>query len=386
MKNMMKEYLGYDYSDNHLKNFCRYWIKASRCRDRYESFDEWRKENDLDCLCFDGDLRADTLMSAWTPVKWVADCLNRDFGISFYKTSRINEDPNFDLRLLAEYGDCYLPRDHELVRLLDRFLELAELACNFILLPSREMNPCRYNCLIGNEKVRLYDEVPATLAHIFDGNSMGRFFESSDHVMGWVKSQHLEMGFEDGKIDPYHVRPLIRGLPPYNPKWLTEENEIREALEYMIDFLETRMKVITDIEEKEQDKDRCTDKLLPWWKRLDEIPFEDLDKMDLNMPDRLIMYMDRPYILLSVKKKKEYSARNIIDDIQFDVYESGEEMVFDLIICGSCKHEKWRMHWRPEQSCLEVFDDHHIEIPDDKTRKKYLPLLEKSRMLMHNCE
>ena len=96
MKNMMKEYLGYDYSNDHLKNFCLYWIKASRCRDRYGSFDEWRRENDLDCLYLDGDLRADTLMSAWTPVKWVADCLNRDFGISFYKTSRISKDPHFD--------------------------------------------------------------------------------------------------------------------------------------------------------------------------------------------------------------------------------------------------------------------------------------------------
>ena len=65
MKNMMKEYLGYDYSNDHLKNFCLY---------------------------LGGDFRADTLMSVWTPVKWVADCLNRDFGISFYKTSRIRAE------------------------------------------------------------------------------------------------------------------------------------------------------------------------------------------------------------------------------------------------------------------------------------------------------
>ncbi len=28
MKNMMKEYLGNDYSNDHLRNFCLYWIKA----------------------------------------------------------------------------------------------------------------------------------------------------------------------------------------------------------------------------------------------------------------------------------------------------------------------------------------------------------------------
>ena len=35
MKNMMKEYLGNDYSNNHLRNFCLYWIKGLECRDRY---------------------------------------------------------------------------------------------------------------------------------------------------------------------------------------------------------------------------------------------------------------------------------------------------------------------------------------------------------------
>ncbi|MCR4655261.1 MAG: hypothetical protein K5770_03415 [Lachnospiraceae bacterium] len=255
MKNMMKEYLGNDYSNNHLRNFCLYWIKAFECRDRYSSYDEWRKENDLDCQYLAGDLRADTLMSAWTPIKWVADNLNRDIGVAFYKTSRISSDPLHDLRLLAEDGDSYLPYRNELVKLLYRFLELAELRCNFILLPSREMNPARYQCFTGGEKVWLFDEVPATLSHIFDRNSLGRFFTGSDHAIRWVRREHLEMGFEDEKIDLYHVRPLINGLDPCNPKWLTNENEIREALKYMIGFLEARMKVFTDIEENGLDID-----------------------------------------------------------------------------------------------------------------------------------
>ena len=259
MKNMMKEYLGNDYSNDHLKNFCLYWIKAFECRDRYGSFDEWRRENDLDCLYLDGDLRADTLMSAWTPIKWVADFLNRDIGVTFCKTSRISSDPLHDLRLLAEDGNSYLPYRNELVKLLYRFLKLAELRCNFILLPSRDMNPARYQCFIGKEKVWLFDEVPATLAHIFDTNSLGRFFDDSDHVIRWVKRERLEMGFEDEKIDLYHVRPLIKRLDPYNPKWLTEENEIKEALEYMIDFLEKRMKVFTDIENSGLDIDGYSD-------------------------------------------------------------------------------------------------------------------------------
>ncbi len=223
----MKEYLGNAYSSNHLRNFCLYWIKVLECRERYASFDEWRKNNDLDCLYLDGELRADTLMSAWTPIKWVADHLNRGTGVTFRKISRGSSDPLHDLRILAENKGCYIPGRHELVKLLYRFLELAELRCNFILLPFREMNPSRYQCFIGNEKVWLFDEVPATLSHIFDKKSLGRFFEGKDQVIGWVKREHLEMGFEDNKIDPGHVRPLIKGLDPYNPKWLTEEKEIK---------------------------------------------------------------------------------------------------------------------------------------------------------------
>ena len=147
--NMMKQYLGNEYSENHLRNFCLYWMKAAGGRG-----DEWRKENDLDCLYFDGDLRADTLMSAWTPIKWVADSLNRD--------------------------------------------------------------------------------------------SLGRYFTGddgeveTDAVEAWIKRERLEMGFDRGIIDKDHVRTLVPGLDPYEAKWLTNEEEISAALEYMIDFLRSR--------------------------------------------------------------------------------------------------------------------------------------------------
>ena len=241
MKNMMKEYLGNEYSENHLRNFCLYWMKAADGRG-----DEWRAENDLDCLYFEGDMRADTLMSAWTPIKWVADCINSKKGVKFYKQNR-SSDPNRDLRLLAEDTDKYLPQEHRLVKLLNRFLILAEQRCNFIMLPDRKMNPARYRINIRGEKVWLCDEVPATLSHIFDKDSLGRFFLDKNgnvderSVTEWIKREHLEMGFEDGMIDRGHVRSLIPGLDPYKAKWLNDEDEIYAALEYMIDFLEKRL-------------------------------------------------------------------------------------------------------------------------------------------------
>ena len=248
-QNMMKIYLGDSYSGNHLKNFCLYWMKGRETEPKWENteegkerYDRWRAMNDLDCLYFAGDLRADTLMSAWTPIKWVADYFNRDYGMIFSKKAK--GDPDYYLKLLADDRDAYLPPKHELTLLLDRFLELAEQRCNYILLPDREMNCARYNCNVNGRNVRLYDEVPATLYHIFDKDWLGKYFGQTDEdgisATKWVKREHLECGFENGIIDRVHVIPLITGLAAGDAKMMTMETEIREALKYMIKFLEAR--------------------------------------------------------------------------------------------------------------------------------------------------
>lgn len=275
MENMMKWYLGDEYSNNHLKNFCLYWMKGRETQPVYEEYednekskfykdyDAWREKNDLDCLYFHGDLRADTLISAWTPIKWVAECLNREYGMKFCKT--VKDDPNHDLRLLAEDRDAYLPPKHELVLLLDRFLELAELRCNYILLPDRDMNTARYNCYVNGKKVELYDEVPPMLYHLFDEQWFGKYFDRADvrnrmenpilvhsgvkntislDPVKWIKRERLEAGFRDGCIDQEHVIPLLKDLHAGKAKKLTKENELREALTYMINLLESRKKAM----------------------------------------------------------------------------------------------------------------------------------------------
>ena len=112
------------------------------------------------------------------------------------------------------------------------------------------MNSGRYRTYIKGEQTWLYDEVPATLSHIFDKDSLGRYFLGDDGevdieaVKAWVEREHLEMGFEDGVIDNDRIRQLIHGLDPYTAKWLTDEKEIHEALEYMIDFLQLRLEKV----------------------------------------------------------------------------------------------------------------------------------------------
>ena len=246
MQNKMKIYLGDEYSGNHLRNFCLYWMKGISRHGDYPAYDEWRSENDMDCIYFDGELKADTLMSAWTPIKWVADFLNRQYGKTFAKPGKKNNYDIRDLILLAEDRDAYLPPKDPMVILLDRFLELAERRCNYILLPDRKMNPERYFMLKDSESILLFDEVPATLWHIFNKETLGRYFLGEDGevdaelITDWVRREKLQMGFADGVIRPENVIPMA-GVTK-NAKWFTTRREIEEALRYMINFLEKREK------------------------------------------------------------------------------------------------------------------------------------------------
>ena len=255
MNNKMKAYLGKDYSNNHLRNFCLYWLKGMACRPSWENteesraaFDAWRSENDLDCLYFDGDLNADTLMSAWTIIKWVAESLNVERGRKFTKCEA-------DLKLLAEDTNTYFPPENGLVQLLYKFLKLAELRCNYILLPDRNMNTDRY-CFRRSAKFRmLYDQVPATLWHVFEKETLGMYFldgkgeVDEEAVTAWILREKLEMGFRKGIIKQSEVIPLAENVSPKSGKRLTNEEEIKEALQYMIRFLNQRdraLKMNTD--------------------------------------------------------------------------------------------------------------------------------------------
>ena len=246
MKNMMKAYLGKDYSSNHLRNFCLYWLKGMACMPEWEDteerlaeLDEWRKANDLDCLYFDGDLCADTLMSAWTIIKWVVQYLNRNKNLKLSKCEA-------SFVLLAEDPDKYLPPENGLVKLLYEFLALAELPCNYILLPDRKMNKDRYNCFRNGRCKRFFDQVPATLWHIFEKETLGVYFLDGNGevdekaVTDWIRREKLEMGFEKKIIKQSAVIPLAKEISPRRGKELTKESELREALTYMIRFLRQR--------------------------------------------------------------------------------------------------------------------------------------------------
>ena len=280
MKNLMKKTLGKYYSKNLVRNFCLYKMnllvnspRYGETQEEHDRYDEWRKANDLDCLYFDGDLRADTLMSQWTMIKWVAEFINRESGL---KLSLCEPD----LMLFIEETDKYLPPENELVQLLYEFLALAELPCNYILLPDRCMNNDRY-CFKRSYRIKMfYDQVPVTLWNIFEKETLGRYFLDEDgnvdeaKVNEWVRREKLEMGFEMKVIKQSAVIPLAKEISPKRGKELTKESELREALLYMIRFLRQRDRALK--------MNKATDKAVAQLNRIFEVtgPYGGMIKTD----------------------------------------------------------------------------------------------------------
>jgi len=222
MQNKMKEYLGKKYTDNYVNNFLNYWMMPAVPRET----------NDLDCIYLNGDLNADTLMSAWTPMKWVLKILNPDE--KFYKVDKNGGDRNSYLKKLQKNIDTYLPNEDELVILLYDFLRLAETRANVIRLPDRAMNCERYE--------KFFDEVPATIYHVFEGGLLHKYFQTDENVKKWIRNEKLQMIFTH-EIEKANIRPLIACLPVKEAKWLSTREEVKEALEEMIFILSKRLEI-----------------------------------------------------------------------------------------------------------------------------------------------
>ena len=236
MENKMKTYLKTDYRENnHIQNFCLYWMKASDGEG-----DEWRKENDLDCMYYKGDLRADTLISVWTPMRMVLDYFNKDKGMVFRKRATGEGDINKYLKMIVSDTTRYLPANHILTSLLNELLMWAEKPCNYILLPYEEMNCNRYSINNNGETLWLYDFVPCTMYHIFDHETLGRYFDGECAAKEWILREKLQCAFYNNEISIDKIIPMTKGMNISRPRLLATEKEIKEMLCYMIDLLKRR--------------------------------------------------------------------------------------------------------------------------------------------------
>lgn len=228
LENKMKTYLGENYSENKIKNFLKYWQMPSKPR----------KTTDLDCIYLNGDLNADTLISFWTPLKWVLQILHPKQ--KFYKIVRDGKDPYRYLKELENNLSGFLPQNDELVKLIYKLASLAETRANIIRLPEREMNVLRYRYF--------YDEVPPTLYHAFKGGHFHRYFGSDEAVLEWICEQKLQPAFYNNEPSKENIRPLLTNLPLGEAKWPKTREEVTIILKEMICLLEARYRLLDEDE------------------------------------------------------------------------------------------------------------------------------------------
>ena len=137
--------------------------------------DEFRRNNDLDCVLTNGDLCADTIFSLWIPLRFALVRLNGYGKLNRY--GNINDKASF---LSAISDDIILrfllPEDDDTVILLERLFELGQERCNVMILRDRGMQSRGF--------APYYDYMP----HFLNDCFVGAFRR-------WIDEQRLKMFF-----------------------------------------------------------------------------------------------------------------------------------------------------------------------------------------------
>lgn len=223
------EYLGNEYKeDNHLLNWVMYWRKGENTKNKS---DKWRLENDLDCIYL-GALEADTIISVFQILKRLIIILNPDIKLGTKKevVEMLIDRDNFE-RLL--------PQENSLVKQLEILAYKAELRPNFMRLPVGGRGMQKRGISYG-------DEMAPTLYQCFDNGAYSKYFNyDNEKVEKWVSEEKLEMLFANNSIDRNHIRPMIEGYSPKQSfKKTTKRENLLKLIEYSIEFLDERAKVI----------------------------------------------------------------------------------------------------------------------------------------------
>ena len=232
MENCMKKYLDKDYNPrDHIYNFLRYWQKG----DNKPKGDKWRKENELDCLYYDGvkeQLLGDTIVPMWALVRMVA---------SYISGKRISKKMIEELIKGNSSSEEYFPKNNELVQALEELAILAEQRQNYMLLKCRAMNR------------RGEMQLPATLYNCFCNEKgipnrfLREYFNNDENsVVKWIERERLECAFINKnvsvdniiKIENVNINTSV--TRSRNPKL------IKAVIEYSKRILEEREKALNE--------------------------------------------------------------------------------------------------------------------------------------------
>lgn len=248
-RNLMREYMdkykgtGYFSSyGNALERWLDYWQ------------DSPQSTVDLHKLCFDDkglSKLSDTLVSVWCPVKMALQLSEHSpwFGERYLpnKTAEVLDQVKSNLKE-------YLPREEN--SSLYHLAELAELDYNVWVLPRAEMQRR------GDFRYAIYDQVAPSIAALFPGGAFSNLLNAEDSVCRFIEGEGLGFLFS-GDYAASNLRPVISTAEPGRAVWASNENELNELLEGMIELIEQRAQVFKFAELLDECRQRVTSGQLP---------------------------------------------------------------------------------------------------------------------------
>lgn len=169
------------------------WYDENQPKGNYfanvEEHDRFRSLHDRDCMLTDGDLKADTLFSLWTPLRHTIMRLNDKETVG--TVGDISKKYVF-LREFIKGNNIekLLPETESIVHKLSELFERGMGRENVFLLPERQLNCAR-------ARKPYYDYVPVMLFEAFPGGAFSEYWSSPEAYLQWIDEEHLEMFFED---------------------------------------------------------------------------------------------------------------------------------------------------------------------------------------------
>ncbi len=182
-------------------------------------YDNFRKENDLDCQLTGGNLKADTIISLWGPFRISLVRLN-----GYPRLNKI-EDINNKKAFLNEFIKCdieeFLPVNDPIVVKLSELFTRGMKRENVMILPNRSINSKR-----GSKPY--FDYMPHFLHECFQGGDFGKeYFSNDNELEKWIDEEHLKMFFENEQISKIMIKDLSGSG--------SVKNNVSKKLETMLD-------------------------------------------------------------------------------------------------------------------------------------------------------
>lgn len=216
-----------------FKEHIQYWINYKGAGDEY------RKNNDLDCILAKGNLYADTLISLWLPLRYILDKENTSKWNDYLKYEKDNLRPkSLNLKAYDEFLydlksniSKYIPNPI-MQEKVEKLFTFGRTRANVIILPYRKWNNIR-----GYSPY--WDYMPHFLYDLLNTNNEN-FLNA---IQKWVKEENLCMFFEnENNIAKETIRDLSGSGSIFKHK--SNQIDVNFLIDNYIKILEKRRDLI----------------------------------------------------------------------------------------------------------------------------------------------